>query len=292
MKRQIKVYVAGPWFTPHAEKTLTIMENMATLSKKVKAYRPRLDGIKLKPGEFHDPKLRQDIFEDNVKNIDTCDFVVANLDSRDGVMDTGTLWEIGYAVSKDKKVYVYDPAEKSSESLRGLYANVTGEIRGQIELGRFFEDPEAFHLEYCGYEYGRLDIRRVLLVTPHGKSEEYTDIAVILNDIFHSNFVWANGHDSARFGDEYDFMLYDTDLVVAVIDDKDPIVSYTMGYAYNKDIPVVTYTNYDYDVNIMLLCSIVKHVKGLQSLRVTLEKLYAGGVDALPEFDHSGIKAE
>lgn len=290
--KKIKLYVAGPWFTPQAEKTMTMMEQMAILNPdKVEAYRPRIDGIKLNPGEFHNPELRHKVFEDNIVHIDTCDYVIANVDSRDGVIDTGTLWEVGYAISKNIPVYLYDPAGDSSVTMSGMYPSIRGEIPNQIELGEFFEDPRRYDAEYIGASYPP-KVNKILLITPLGQADKYTDLAVALTEIYDNNFKWIDDHSAYAIYDSYDFLMYDSDLVIAVIDDKDPIVSYTIGYAYEKGIPVITYTNYDYDVNIMLLCSVLTHVKGVKNLKILLQKIKDGGIEAVPKFDHSSIKAE
>ena len=53
-------------------------------------------------------KIAQDIFEANKKMIDSCDIVIANLNSfRGKESDSGTVWECGYASAKGKKVYGY-----------------------------------------------------------------------------------------------------------------------------------------------------------------------------------------
>lgn len=287
MKRILNVYIAGPWFTPKAEETLTRLENLAMESSIVKAYRPRHDGVKLKAGEIHDPELRKSVFNDNVHNIDKSDFVLANLDSRDGVMDTGTLWEVGYAVSKGIPVYVWDPAGKSNETLGSLYNSVR-------DVFDSYESIEYFLGSCIGeglYPKPYTPVKSALLLTPRGKSDDYRGVATKIIDSG-MKLKWADSYDHPRFKEELETMLEDVGVIVAVIDDKDPVVSYMIGYAYKKLIPVVTYTNYDYDVNIMLLCSILRHVKGVKELGDILDVLASEGFDGIPEFDHSTIKAQ
>jgi nucleoside deoxyribosyltransferase len=50
-----------------------------------------------------------------------------------------------------------------------------------------------------------------------------------------------------------------SDLVIAVIDDRDTGVIWEMGYAYAKNIPIITVSNFDYDVNIMLGQCVLAH---------------------------------
>jgi len=62
-------------------------------------------------------------------------------------------------------------------------------------------------------------------------------------------------------------------LVVANIDDRDNGTSYEMGYAYGQDKPIVTISMHDYDVNLMLACGIIGHLKSLEELKVALDIL-------------------
>ena len=53
-------------------------------------------------------KIAQDIFQANKKLIDSCDIVIANLNSfRGKESDSGTVWECGYAFGLGKEVYGY-----------------------------------------------------------------------------------------------------------------------------------------------------------------------------------------
>lgn len=71
-------------------------------------------------------KIAQDIFQANKKMIESCDIVIANLDSfRGKEPDSGTVWECGYASALGKKVYGY------------LYRNTT--------YFQQFKDEEKLH---------------------------------------------------------------------------------------------------------------------------------------------------
>lgn len=53
-------------------------------------------------------KIAQDIFIANKNMIDSCDIVIANLNSfRGKESDSGTVWECGYAYALGKEVYGY-----------------------------------------------------------------------------------------------------------------------------------------------------------------------------------------
>lgn len=59
-------------------------------------------------------KIAQDIYIANVKLINQCDIVIANLNSfRGKEADSGTVWECGYATALGKKVYGYMSENKN-----------------------------------------------------------------------------------------------------------------------------------------------------------------------------------
>lgn len=62
-----------------------------------------------------------------------------------------------------------------------------------------------------------------------------------------------------------------TDLVFAVVDDRDPGVIWEMGYAYARSIPIITYTDRDFGLNVMISMSVAAHVKGMAAA----DKLFA-----------------
>ncbi len=67
-------------------------------------------------------------------------------------------------------------------------------------------------------------------------------------------------------------------LVFAVIDGRDIGVTWEMGYAYGKGILVVTYTDQDFGLNVMLKSCATAHVKGLGEA-FKLLKLMASHLD-------------
>ena len=62
----------------------------------------------------------------------------------------------------------------------------------------------------------------------------------------------------------------DSDLMLAVIDDRDSGVMFEIGYAYRASIPIVTYTSKNYGSNLMLAHSIIGHTKIIESVREVL----------------------
>lgn len=62
----------------------------------------------------------------------------------------------------------------------------------------------------------------------------------------------------------------DADLVVANIDDFDVGVMWEVGYAYARQVPIITTTNKMYGCNLMLAYSIIGHTKSLEALEEAL----------------------
>lgn len=65
------------------------------------------------PGELRDPQaIARHIYRANVEHIDACDAVIANLDFfRGAEPDSGTCFEVGYAIARGKRVIGYLPEE-------------------------------------------------------------------------------------------------------------------------------------------------------------------------------------
>jgi nucleoside 2-deoxyribosyltransferase len=68
------------------------------------------------------------IYRANIAHIDRCDAVVANLDFfRGAEPDSGTCFEVGYAVARGKPVVAYVPEEGSfAERIRRRYPHAVG----------------------------------------------------------------------------------------------------------------------------------------------------------------------
>mgnify|MGYP000117894470 CR=1 FL=1 len=53
-------------------------------------------------------KIRFDIYHENIKMIDECDIIIANMNNfRHNEADSGTVFEIGYGVALKKDIYIY-----------------------------------------------------------------------------------------------------------------------------------------------------------------------------------------
>lgn len=60
-------------------------------------------------------------------------------------------------------------------------------------------------------------------------------------------------------------MIQKSDLVIALIDDKDQGTIYEVGYAVAFDKKVITISDHDYEVNIMLSSSVLSHIPNVST---------------------------
>ena len=99
-----KVYLAGPFFTPAQAQTMQTLEDMLQQCKEIHAFSPRQTGIVLKDLTPDERAVRaKEVYTINVNMLDWCDVVLAVIDDR----DTGTIWEMGYAAAKGKRIVSY-----------------------------------------------------------------------------------------------------------------------------------------------------------------------------------------
>lgn len=99
--KNIKVYFASPWFNPdQAEREERVKGRLRELGFNV--WSPK-DNCVCSP--IADEELRQEVFGDNVYNIETCDILFAITDGK----DMGTIWEAGFANGIN---YMLNPTDK------------------------------------------------------------------------------------------------------------------------------------------------------------------------------------
>lgn len=68
----------------------------------------------------------------------------------------------------------------------------------------------------------------------------------------------------------------DADLLIALIDDRDIGTIFEIGYACKAGVPIITFTNQNYGMNLMLAESTLAHCKGLEQLAEAAEMFLAG----------------
>jgi nucleoside 2-deoxyribosyltransferase len=107
--KNVKVYVAGGFFTPEQlatlEKIEAVIENAGC-----DVFRPRNARSAAKKlnkdigaGKDPDPNTRRQVFQDNIDNIEDAQLVVAIVDGR----DVGTIWEMGFAYACRVPIITY-----------------------------------------------------------------------------------------------------------------------------------------------------------------------------------------
>lgn len=287
-----KVYCAGGWFTPNQDKVQTIMENVLRGREELNVYYPRHDGVKLESNQIHDPGMREKVFKDNISHIDTADLVIANLDGRDGYQDTGTCYEVGYAMAQGIPVIgfqldggnmMYHMKALSTKMVMCTGIDELNSVLDSILNGSLVLGAKS-----------NITGDKVLFIAPDDKEENIknaNNLASILIENFNGKFKWVDNTSNPRIGEDQDELFNDVGLLVAVIDDRHPIVSWSLGQAYCRGIPIISYTNYDYGVNIMLLCSILNHVKGVDEFKNIIQKIKRFGINSIEKGDFSNIKA-
>lgn len=90
-----KVYIASPFFNDEQLKRVEMMEDRLRLNH-IDFFSPRLEQAHTEDGHFNGPA----IFKNNVDSINSCTTLVAIIDDK----DTGTAFEIGYALAQGKRV--------------------------------------------------------------------------------------------------------------------------------------------------------------------------------------------
>lgn len=91
-----RAYVAGPLFND-GERATDWALAMACTRAGYSSYVPHVDGGR------RTPENEDGLYARDLEELKACDVVVANLEGVD--VDSGTAWEIGYAVALGKRVY-------------------------------------------------------------------------------------------------------------------------------------------------------------------------------------------
>jgi len=96
------VYVAGPLFADAERSYLELMveelSNSSNLDPDADFFLPHRDG-----GELGKGPARKDIFQLDIRQVNSAKIIVALLDGQD--IDSGTCIELGYAYAKGKKIF-------------------------------------------------------------------------------------------------------------------------------------------------------------------------------------------
>jgi len=299
MKNKIPhVYVASGWFNPADKNILTRMEEYVEYLRDkglCTIHRPRVDGVELKPGEFHDPELRKKVFTDNVVNIDKADIVYANLSTNSASrLDTGTVWEVAYAIEKGKIVLILD---RDVDFCVTLFDTFKGLLHRQnVFVTKTHDDSEdllrAFIDAYINNfpwikdansveTYDNLCSDPMILVRPDSNTK--------INEIYIEVYKVSEGKNDSVLSME-DMLAEINHHAYLVVDTtvRESFLVFLMGVAYARNIPVVSYSDDDKSVNLMLVCSVVYHAVG-EELKSVLENIRDNGIDNV-KFDNANLK--
>lgn len=82
--------------------------------------------------------------------------------------------------------------------------------------------------------------------------------------------------------------ILDSDIIVAVIDDRDPGTMFEIGYAAALGIPIITLTQHDYQVNVMIKECTKGHLKGLMNLGAAIEHVMCN--EPIPDWMNAEIE--
>lgn len=290
MNNKMKIYLASGNFTVATESSLRDLERYMSGLDYINLYSPFRDGIKLAANEFHDHKMRKMIFLENVHQIKCADFLVVNLDGTDGHYDTGTCWELGNAMANHTPVIIYDPTKTVTDRFKSTQSGFYQVCYTLEELGY------ALERAYKEYSVDRIpkSANKLLFVGPDTtevqRSNNEDIIASVILESHGDNFKWVDA-SHPKLQENIEAIFKDVDYMVAVIDDRHPIVSWMMGQAFERDIPIISFTNYDYGANIMLACSILTHCKGKEALKSVIQKIKREGFASFSEYDTSNMRA-
>jgi nucleoside 2-deoxyribosyltransferase len=96
----IKVYVASGWFSPRQQDTLNTIASILDCRKEFfYIFYPRDESASLQVG-LQDPRVRTQIFRNNIQGIRRADLVICSTEDK----DPGSLWEAGYAYGWGKPI--------------------------------------------------------------------------------------------------------------------------------------------------------------------------------------------
>lgn len=139
----MKVYLASGWFTDEMERArleaLTLLKSLL-----YEVYSPKDDML------FEEGMNPDDVFNDNIKHIVNCDFVLASTEGR----DTGTIFECGVAYQMRKPiVYYWKAPEGVPFNLmlsQSAYAVATSELTLSKILASFQQNGKPYKIPYEG----------------------------------------------------------------------------------------------------------------------------------------------
>lgn len=232
------IYIASPFFDEDS-KTWVGMKEEEFKGMKVPYFSPREDGI-----NFHAVKnvnLRSErikaIFKNNVRNLDKCEHISINLNPCKGLVDIGTLWELGYFLGKHG-----DPHFDTDE-----YSTITGsgEVLALVE----FWIKNLVSLEVPDIT-GKKDKKFITNSVNLEKAKATFELTDMNYDIIELNPTLQNIYSE-----------YFTKNVVLHTDDFPSHIFVLAGWMFAKKLPYYTASFRDFGSNVMMAASSKGHIR-------------------------------
>lgn len=124
----MRVYIASGFFNEHQLGIVKAIENHLR-EQNIPFCSPRLEST-VGPGKVNDEASKQQTYDQNIEGIKVADIVVAVLDHS---KDSGTIFEIGYAVSLGKKVLLISEVEDIIREIGLKHSYVKVHTRENLE---------------------------------------------------------------------------------------------------------------------------------------------------------------
>lgn len=147
-----KIYIAAPFFNEDQLSVVVEIESILTRLN-LEFYSPRSVGVLNDMTKDERKKTMSDIYEENVRAIGECGVMIAVIEGESGARDTGTVFEVGYAVAmKDyfnsTRVVITFCREKGKNSVM-LSESTDFHIDGFDKLKYFFEISSEIGLRHA-----------------------------------------------------------------------------------------------------------------------------------------------
>ena len=165
----IKIYLAAPFFNEEQKERIEFVENLLDRLK-FDVFSPRRAST-LKSGS---PLSEMEkTFNENIKHIDSCDFVLAILDTEDGCKysDSGTVFEFGYAYSKNKPVLCFNETRDKGANLMLAMSGKLPYITKTNELASVLNEATVNRI--------------IMLHSSRSKSKPRANLELVLKNIIH-----------------------------------------------------------------------------------------------------------
>lgn len=115
--RSSKIYLAAPIFNPVQLEVVNFLRDTA-IAHGHKVFSPYHNSVDIWAGRAPkdcSPNERRQVLEDNIRNIDWCDTLLAWVGGMGGFTDPGVVWEMGYAFCAHKWTLAYIDNELDAE---------------------------------------------------------------------------------------------------------------------------------------------------------------------------------